>query len=48
MHDRLLDDQAKTTVADFIRLFQLYQETKESEPKEIQVRWVENISSSEK
>lgn len=47
MHGRLFDDQGKASVADFIRLFQLYQEMRESEPKEIHVRWVNSTSSIE-
>lgn len=48
MKDRLFDEHSKTSVVDFIRLLQLYQDMKEREPKEIQVRWINPVSSTGK
>jgi len=42
LEERVLKDaQAKTAVADLIRLLQLDQEMVETKPKEIRVKWVE-------
>jgi len=37
--------EMKVSVADFIRLMQLYRELEADEPKEIVVRWVESPAS---
>ncbi|MDX2181799.1 MAG: hypothetical protein SFV18_19555 [Bryobacteraceae bacterium] len=37
--------ELKVSVADFIRLLQLYREVEADEPKEIVVRWVESPAS---
>ncbi len=37
----LAKDDAKATVADYIRLVQLQKELEEDEPRDIEVRWVD-------
>ena len=41
MEDKLKEADFKPSLADFLRLVQLEQETGEEEPKEIKVTWVE-------
>ena len=46
MEDKLREAEFKPSLADFLRLVQLEQETGEEEPKEIKVTWVEPDKSS--
>jgi hypothetical protein len=46
MEDKLREADFKPSLADFLRLVQLEQETGEEEPKEIKVTWVEPDKSS--
>ncbi len=48
MEQRLVSDELKPTVGDFIRLLQLEKELAEEQPKEIKVSWVEPGAKSEK
>jgi hypothetical protein len=46
MEGKLKDVDFKPSLADFLRLVQLENETEEEEPKEIKVTWVEPDKSS--
>jgi hypothetical protein len=46
MEDKLQEKDFKPTLADFLRLVQLENETEGEEPKEIKVTWVEPDKSS--
>lgn len=41
VEDKLAKNDAKATLADYIRLIQLKKELEENEPKEIRVTWIE-------
>ncbi len=46
LRDRIAQADAKTSVADYIRMLQLYRELEGERPKEIRVRWVEDSTST--
>jgi hypothetical protein len=46
MEDKLKEPDFKPSLADFLRLVQLENETGDEEPKEIKVTWVEPDRSS--
>jgi hypothetical protein len=45
MEDRLIKDDAKATLGDYIRLVQLEKELEENEPREIKVTWIEPVKT---
>lgn len=47
VEDKLAKNDAKATLADYIRLVQLRKELEEDEPKEIVVRWEKEDDSGE-
>ena len=46
VEEKLSKEDAKATLADYIRLVQLKKELEEDEPREIRVTWIERESES--
>lgn len=45
LEKQLDEKEAKVTIADFIRLWQLQKELEEHQPKEIKITWIETLET---